>query len=170
MSYLGLPLGGNPKTIGFWDSVVERISRRLDGWKMTFLSLGGRITLIQSSLSHIPSYFLSLFKIPVSIALKIEKLQRDFLWSGVGKGKKDHLIRWKVVSRPKELGGLSFGKTSMRNIALLGKWLWRFLRERNGLWHKVIASVYGTYPNGWDANMVVRWSHKCPWKAIAQVF
>ena len=85
-------------------------------------------------------------------------------------GKKDHLIRWDVVSKPKELGGLGFGKTFLRNIALLGKWLWRFPRERSGLWHKVIASIYGTHPNGWDANMVVRWSHKCPWKAIAQVF
>ncbi|RVW35158.1 Transposon TX1 uncharacterized 149 kDa protein [Vitis vinifera] len=139
----GLPLGGNPKTIGFWDPVVERISR---------------------------SYFLSLFKISASIASKIEKLQRDFLWSGAGEGKKDHLIRWDVVSRPKELGGLGFGKTCLRNIALLGKWLWRFPRERSGLWHKVIASIYGTHPNGWDADMVVRWSHRCPWKAIAQVF
>ncbi|KAL6335916.1 hypothetical protein AAG906_003541 [Vitis piasezkii] len=117
----GLSLRGNPKTIGFWDPMVERISR---------------------------SYFLSLFKIPASIASKIEKLQRDFLWSGAGEGKKDHLIRWDVVSRSKELGGL----------------------ERSGLWHKVIASIYGTHPNGWDANMVVRWSHRCPWKAIAQVF
>ena len=134
------------------------------------MSLGGRITLIQSCLSHIPSYFLSLFKIPVSIASKIEKMQRDFLWSGAGEGKRDHLIRWEVVSRPREMGGLGFGKTSMRNSALLGKWLWRFPRERSGLWHKVIASIYGTHPNGWDANMVVRWSHRCPWKAIAQVF
>ncbi|RVW37832.1 hypothetical protein CK203_087876 [Vitis vinifera] len=38
----------------------------------------------------------------------------------------------------------------MRNSALLGKWLWRFPRERSGLWHKVIASIYGTHPNGWD--------------------
>ncbi|RVW25910.1 putative mitochondrial protein [Vitis vinifera] len=106
----------------------------------------------------------------VSIASKIEKMQRDFLWSGAGEGKKDHLIRWEVVSRPKEMGGLGFGKTSMRNIALLGKWLWRFPRERSGLWHKVIASIYGTHPNGWDANTVVRWSHRCPWKPIAQVF
>ncbi|RVW69333.1 putative ribonuclease H protein [Vitis vinifera] len=97
-------------------------------------------------------------------------MQRDFLWSGAGEGKKDHLIRWEVVSRPREMGGLGFGKTSMRNSALLGKWLWRFPRERSGLWHKVIASIYGTHPNGWDANMVVRWSHRCPWKAIAQVF
>ncbi|RVX03454.1 hypothetical protein CK203_027962 [Vitis vinifera] len=59
---------------------------------------------------------------------------------------------------------------SMRNNALFGKWLWRFPRERSGLWHKVIASIYGTHPNGWDANMVVRWSHRRPWKAIAQVF
>ena len=142
----------------------------MDGWKKVFLSSRGRITLIQSSLSHIPSYFLYLFKIPVSIASKIEKLQRDFLWSGAGEGKKDHLIRWDVVCRPKELGSLGFGKTSLRNIALLGKWLWRFPRERNGLWYKVIASIYGTHPNGWDANTVVRWSHRCPWKAIAQVF
>ncbi|RVX22450.1 putative ribonuclease H protein [Vitis vinifera] len=137
----GLPLGGNPKTIGFWDPVVERISRRLDGWKKAYLSLGGRITLIQSCLFHIPSYFLTLFKIPVYIASKIEKMQRDFLWSGAREGKKDHLIRWEVVNRPKEMGGLGFGKTSMRNSALLGKWLWRFPRKMSGLWHKVIARV-----------------------------
>ena len=59
-------------------------------WPLSYLGLplGGRITLIQSNLSHIPSYFLSLFKIPVSIASKIEKMQRDFLWSGAGEGRK----------------------------------------------------------------------------------
>ena len=31
-------------------------------------------------------------------------------------------------------------------------------------------SIYGIHPYGWDANMVVRWSHICPWKTIAQVF
>ena len=80
-----------------------------------FLSLGERITLIQSSLSHISNYFLSLFKIPISIVSKIEKLQRDFLCSGAREGKKDHLIRWDVVCRPKKLRGLGFGKTSLGN-------------------------------------------------------
>ena len=55
------------------------------------------------------------------IASKIEKLQRDFLWSRAGEGKKDHLIKWDVVCRPKVMGGLGFGKTSLRNNALLGK-------------------------------------------------
>ncbi|RVW12831.1 hypothetical protein CK203_113433 [Vitis vinifera] len=52
--YLGLPLGGNPKACGFWDPVIERISSRLDGWQKAYLSFGGRITLIQSCLTHLP--------------------------------------------------------------------------------------------------------------------
>ena len=35
---------------------------------------------------------------------------------------------------------------------------------------KVILSIYGTHFNGWDANIMVRWSHRCPWKVISQVF
>ncbi|KAJ9709801.1 hypothetical protein PVL29_001319 [Vitis rotundifolia] len=168
--YLGLPLGENLKACGFWDPVVERISKRLDGWQKAYLSFGGRITLIQSCLTHMPCYFLSLFKIPASVAAKIERLQRDFLWSRIGEGKRDHLVRWDVVCNPKAEGGLGFGKISLRNIALLGKWLWRFPREDSALWHQVILSIYGSHSNGWDANTLVRWSHRCPWKAIAQVF
>ena len=108
LSYLGLPLRGNPKTIGFWDPMVERISWRLDGWKKGYLSLDGSITLIQLCLSHISSYFLSLFKIPSSMVRKIEKLQKDFLWSGVEKSKRDHLISSDLVCKSNVEGGLRF--------------------------------------------------------------
>ncbi|RVX15151.1 Transposon TX1 uncharacterized 149 kDa protein [Vitis vinifera] len=85
--YPGLPLGGNPTACGFWDPVIEKISRTLDRWQKAYLSFSGRITLVHSCLSHIPNYFLSLFKIPASMATKVERMQRDFLWSGVGEGK-----------------------------------------------------------------------------------
>ena len=68
-----------------------------------------------------PCYFLSLFKLPASVAAKIERLQRDFLWSGIREGKRDHLVRWDVVCKPKEIGGLGFENISLRNLALLGK-------------------------------------------------
>ena len=79
LTYLGIPLGGNPQALSFWDPVVCKISKRLDCWKYAYFSLGGRITLIQSCLSSIPLSFLSFFCIPVAIAQNIEKLMRDFL-------------------------------------------------------------------------------------------
>ena len=39
--YLGLPLRGNPIACGFWDPVIERISRRLDGWQKALTYLLG---------------------------------------------------------------------------------------------------------------------------------
>ena len=170
LTYLGLPLGRNPNSSSFWEPVLDRVSSKLDGWKKAFLSLGGRITLIQSSLTHIPSYFLSLFKIPISIALRIEKLQRDFLWSRSGEGKRDHLVSWDIVYRPKEFGGLGCGKITLRNQSFLRKWLWKYPLESFALWHQVILSIYGTHPNGWDANNIVKWSHRCPWKVITHIF
>ena len=83
--YLGLPLGRNPKACGFWDPVIERISKILDGWQKAFLSFGGKITLIQSCLTHMPCYFLSLFKIPALMAAKIEIAKGFFMVKGWGR-------------------------------------------------------------------------------------
>ena len=44
-----------------------------------YLSKGGRLMLLKSTLSSLPTYFLSLFTIPTHVANKIERLQRDFL-------------------------------------------------------------------------------------------
>ena len=80
--YLGLPLGGNPRKIDFWDPVVTKVAKRLDGWEKPFLSRGGRLTLIQYVLAAIPIYYLSLFKAPINVLKSMEKLMRDFLWDG----------------------------------------------------------------------------------------
>ena len=55
------------------------MERRLAGWKMMYLSKGGKITLIKSTLSSLPTFFLSLCPVPVKVANRMEKLQRDFL-------------------------------------------------------------------------------------------
>jgi hypothetical protein len=79
LKYLGLPLGAPFKNKSSWDEVVGKIERRLVSWKRLYLSKGGRVTLIKSTLSNLPTYFLSIFPIPSSVANRIEKLQRDFL-------------------------------------------------------------------------------------------
>lgn len=50
-SYLGMLVGGNPKTKSFWTAVVER---RLAGWGRSYLSIGGRVTLKKAVLANLP--------------------------------------------------------------------------------------------------------------------
>ena len=84
MKYLGLPLGAKFKDKSIWNPILEKMEKRLAGWKRLYSSKGGRVTLIKSTLSNLPTYFLSLFPIPASVANQIETLQRNFLWGSFG--------------------------------------------------------------------------------------
>jgi len=57
INYLGL--GKISKSL--WVSLIDKVQRRLAGWKGRLLSLGGRITMINAVLSAILTYFLSFF-------------------------------------------------------------------------------------------------------------
>jgi hypothetical protein len=58
--YLGLPLGPKYKDSNIWNSIIEEMENILAGWKRLYLSKGGRLTLINSTLSNLPAYFVSL--------------------------------------------------------------------------------------------------------------
>ncbi|RVX19065.1 putative ribonuclease H protein [Vitis vinifera] len=134
--YLGLPLGAHHKAMSMWDEVEERMRRRLALWKRQYISKGGRITLIKSTLASMPIYQLSLFRMPKIVAKRLEKLQRDFLWEGGSLERKIHLINWEVVCTQKEKVGLGIRKIDLLNKVLLGKWIWRFAFEKENLWKK----------------------------------
>ncbi|XP_058202821.1 uncharacterized protein LOC131317276 [Rhododendron vialii] len=74
IKYLGLPLGANPNRIKTWDPVVEKMGKRLSVWRRRSNSTGGRLTLLNHSLSNLPIYFMSIYKMPVAVAKAIEKL------------------------------------------------------------------------------------------------
>ncbi|RVW46454.1 hypothetical protein CK203_067327 [Vitis vinifera] len=52
--YLGLPLGVPNKATYGWDGVEEKMRRRLALWKSQYISKGGRITLIKSTMGSMP--------------------------------------------------------------------------------------------------------------------
>jgi hypothetical protein len=60
MKYLGLALGAPFKDSTIWNPIIEKMEKRLAGWKRLYLSKGGKVTLIKSTLSNLPTYFLSL--------------------------------------------------------------------------------------------------------------
>ena len=98
--------------------------------------------------------------------MRIEKLQRDFLWGGLGDGFKHHLVNWSTVCSPVAQGSLGVRKVEVVNRALLGKWLWRFGREEAHLWRRVIVAKYGEEWGGWISKKP-RGAHGCSlWKDI----
>ena len=50
MKYLGLPLGAKFKDKTIWNQILEKTKIKLAGWKKLYLSKGGRVTLIKSTL------------------------------------------------------------------------------------------------------------------------
>ena len=91
---------------------------------------------------------MSLFPIPISVALRIDKIQRDFLWGRMGEGKKFHLVNWSQVCQPLKMGGLGVRNLRIFNQALMGKWLWRYGNEEDAFWSHLIFVKYGREVNG----------------------
>ena len=117
LKYLGLSLGAIHKEEAIWNPVLEKMERRLAGWKRLYLSKGGKVTLIKSTLSSLPTYFLSLFPVPTKVANCKEKLQRDFLWSSIDAPKMP-LVEWAKLCMPMQNGGLGIRKLRQFNSAL----------------------------------------------------
>jgi hypothetical protein len=58
---MDLPLGASYKATSIWNCVIEKMEGWLVGWKRMYLSKGGRLTLFKSTLSNLPTYYLSSF-------------------------------------------------------------------------------------------------------------
>ena len=90
--------------------------------------------LLKSTLSSLPTYFLSLFTIPKAMAARLESIHRNFLWASFEGSFKYPLVAWENVCLPVEMGGLGIRNVVPFNQALLGKWLGRYGHEVTYLW------------------------------------
>jgi hypothetical protein len=166
MTYLGLLLGASYKAVSIWNGVIEKMEWRLAEWKRMYLLKGGQLTLLKSTLSNLPTYDLSLFPNLVGVANHLDKLQRDFLWGGIGDEAKFHLVNWNMICTPLHSGGLRVHNFIQFNRALLEKWLWRYGREREALWRLVTDVKFETLKGGWYSKEVLGIFGVGVWKHI----
>ncbi|XP_062156716.1 uncharacterized protein LOC133864405 [Alnus glutinosa] len=133
MTYLGMPLGASFKSLSIWNGVIEKVERRLARWKKLYLSKGGRVTLIHSTLSSIPTYYLSLFPIPVSVAKKlgvrnIIKFNQALLGKWMWRFSQERDALWRSVIEVM-YGSVRGGWSSLLVTGSYGVSVWKFIRR-----------------------------------------
>ncbi|CAN1167737.1 Putative ribonuclease H protein At1g65750, partial [Linum perenne] len=167
-TYLGLPLGGRAKSKGIWDPVVDSFRKRLERWKARFLSFGGRVTLLKSVISNLPTYYLSILRVPASVLAKLESIQRRFLWGGSEDKKRIHLVNWDMVKTSIHKGGLGVMDLDSFNRALLGKWMWRYARENKAWWRELMVFKCGEGSSKWQPRWNFTSAGLSVWKWIVK--
>ena len=142
INYLGISL--HYKKLGREDlqPLVDKILKRMYGWRGKLLSHAGRIVLIKTCLASIPIYLMSFFKFPKWALKLINTHMANFLWNDYEGHGRIHLANWQLVSMKKEAGGLGIPDLRDLNLALLGSWVKRFIRDEGKLWHSVIRKKY----------------------------
>jgi hypothetical protein len=133
-TYLGLPLGTTKPRIDDYMPLMDRAEKRLTSIS-SFLTQAGRLQLVNSVLSSLPTYAMCSLKIPIAVLDFIDRARRHCLWRGSevnAKGKS--LVAWPKVTKPKDKGGLGVIDLRSQNDALLLKHLDKFYNRKDIHW------------------------------------
>lgn len=140
-TYLGIPLLDRPLPRTAYISLIEKLNKKLASWATKFLSIAGRLVLLNSILSALPVHYMTVLALPEWVLAKIDKIRKRFLWKGASEeGKGYHLVNWQTVCQPKTIGGLGILDLKIFNQALLLEWMWWWFHEENKIW-KIILQI-----------------------------
>jgi len=104
----------------------KELKKKLCSRKSKFLSVGGRLVLINSVLPILPMYMFSFFEVPQGVLKKIEYYRSRFFWQNDQHNKQ---------------GGLGIQNLDLQNKCFLSKWLYKLCNE-DGMWQKLLRNKY----------------------------
>ncbi len=143
ITYLGFPISPRALRKADFLPLIEKLDKRLAGWKGQLLSRAGHLVLLNSVLSSIPAFYCSAFRILCWVIKEIDKIRRGFLWKGGQLNNGFHyLVNWEQVSRPRDRGGLGIRKLKAANSSLLMKNLWSFHNDDSLPWARLLRALH----------------------------
>jgi hypothetical protein len=131
--YLGLPALIGRSRVSSFNFIKGRIWAKLNGWKEKFLTHAGKEVLLKAVIQAIPTYTMSVFRIPKALTKDISAMMGKFWWSFKENSNKISWMAWRRMGRSKDLGGLGYRDIDCFNTALLAKQCWRLLKRPESL-------------------------------------
>lgn len=86
--YLGTPMLHQKALKSSFSFIIDKMKKKLSGWKVSSLSFAGRVTLAQASLSVIPRYVMQTCVVPVAICDEAERLCKNCIWGSTADARK----------------------------------------------------------------------------------
>ncbi|KAA3489989.1 reverse transcriptase [Gossypium australe] len=151
--YLGLPIMVGRKKTWAFANFVDRFRKRVEGWSLCYLSIGGNEIFIKSVLQAIPLYVMQCFLMLKSLCQKLEGVMNKFWWTNNKTSKGIHWSRWEPLCKPKDASEMVFKNLVLFNKALLAKRVWRILTQPKCLLAKVLKACYHPYSDILSANI-----------------
>lgn len=108
-TYLGVKVGISHNKVSDWRCIVQKVRNRVRKWESLKISIGGRLTLINSVLSSLSVFLLSIYRGPKKVLSEIVKIQRSFLWGVVRVRRKSCGSSGPQFVNQKILGALGLG-------------------------------------------------------------
>lgn len=78
--YLGLPAFSRRNKQRLFEGIKEKVWQKLQGWKSQMFSIGGREILIEAVAQAIPSYTMSIFRLPLALCDRLRAMITNFWW------------------------------------------------------------------------------------------
>jgi hypothetical protein len=122
--------------------VPQKVDKKLGSGFNALASSGGRAVLINSCLDSIANYAMGFYLFDEGNHHKMDMSRARFFWEGVGDKRKYHMVKWEVLCKPKEFGGMGFSDTRIRNICLLSRWVFRLENDSQDLSCQILSKKY----------------------------
>lgn len=68
---------------------------------------------------------MQLIQLPAYVVKELQRHERNFLWGSTQTRRRIHLLKWSMVTKPKDEGGLGIQDLVPKNKALLACSSWR---------------------------------------------
>ncbi|KAK2656773.1 hypothetical protein Ddye_009825 [Dipteronia dyeriana] len=140
--YLGIPDFASKNKKQLHKDIKERVWNRIRGWQGKLMSIGGREVLIKAVIQSIPTYSMSLFRLPRNLLNELHGLCNHFWWGSKVTKETIHWAAWDKLCRGKDIGGMGFKNLINFNRALLAKQVWRLIKNPGSLAARVLKHLY----------------------------